>query len=70
MDYNKDIRSLVHVVDRRCELCLGFTSLLVSSVTLVMFVVASDALYETFDKSGLYHNITKIIKIACKEFDC
>ena len=70
MDYHREMKELVHVVDRRCELCLGVTSLLVSSITLGIIVFAGGEFYDTFDQSGLYHNITRIVKIACKELHC
>lgn len=70
MDYQRDIKDLVYVVDRRWELCLGVTSLLVSCVTLGVMSYATGEVYKAFDQSGLYENITKIVKIACKDLKC
>lgn len=70
MDYRRDMKDLVYVVDRRCELFLNTTALIVSSITLGIMIYASDQVYDTFDRSGLYHNITKIVKIACKDLKC
>ena len=70
MDYRKDIQELIYVVDRRWELCLGVTSLLVSCVTLGIISYSVGEVYQTFDQSGLYENITKIVKIACKDLKC
>ena len=70
MDYRREIQDLVYVVDRRWEMCMSATSLVISCVTLGIIIYAGDQVYDTFDQSGLYHNITKIVKIACKELNC